>query len=89
MICCAGKNASTMPRVVVTKPLPPARNNVVLAVQPFARSRIRGDFQQRAKHIKKRDQLQHHRQRQQALKCFLHARPAKAIQTTKIMETTP
>ena len=56
------------------QPASAGQNQSRFAVEAFFRIRIDGDFQQRCEHVQKRNQLQHHGQRQQPLKRFLHAR---------------
>ena len=59
--------------MVVSKPLVPARNIVVRLYWPCGVVSRTANLNQRAKHIKERDELQDHGQREQFLKSFLHA----------------
>src|SRR5580692_10352198 len=54
------------------QPASAGQNQSRFAVEAFSRIRIDGDFQQRREHVQKRNELQHHGQRQQPLKRFLH-----------------
>src|ERR1700756_1642364 len=44
VICCAGKNTSAIPRIVVRNPLRPATNMVVLLYWPFGVDSVTANF---------------------------------------------
>ena len=77
-----------MPRIVVRNPLVPGKKQRDAAVLAF-RNRLRHrELHQRSEHVDEGNELQHHRQRQKLLKCFLHSRAAK-FRITRTAETIP